>query len=84
MRSQPGPSPCFRSGRAGVRGNVEKIDCQDLDVPFDPPVLIQVGKRSFVEIVRELDKLERRGRRAPGRMQLRGELNPHPSSCQGL
>jgi hypothetical protein len=29
----------------------EKIDSQDVDIPFDPPVLIPVGKRSFVELI---------------------------------
>jgi len=37
--------------QGGVRVNEEKITSQDLDVPFDPPVLVQVGKRSFAEIV---------------------------------
>ncbi len=37
--------------QGGVKVNEEKVDSQDLDVPFDPPVLIQVGKRSFVEMV---------------------------------
>jgi len=37
--------------QGGVRVNEEKVDSQDLDIPFDPPVLVQVGKRSFVEIV---------------------------------
>jgi len=35
----------------GVQVNEEKVDSQDLDVPFDPPVLVQVGKRSFAELV---------------------------------
>ena len=34
-----------------VRVNDEKIDSQDLDIPFDTPMLVQVGKRSFVEVV---------------------------------
>ncbi len=37
--------------QGGVQVNEEKVDSQDLDVPFDPPVLVQVGKRSFVELV---------------------------------
>ncbi len=37
--------------QGGVKVNEAKADSQDLDVPFDPPVLVQVGKRSFVEIV---------------------------------
>ena len=35
--------------QGGVRINNKKVASQDLDVPFDPPVLVQVGKRSFVE-----------------------------------
>ena len=37
--------------QGGVKVNEEKADSQDLDVPFDPPVLVQVGKRSFVELI---------------------------------
>jgi len=37
--------------QGGVKVNGEKVDSQDLDVPFDPPVLVQVGKRSFVELI---------------------------------
>ncbi|MGB2983200.1 MAG: tyrosine--tRNA ligase [Candidatus Bipolaricaulia bacterium] len=37
--------------QGGVQVNEEKVASQDLDVPFDPPVLIQVGKRSFAELV---------------------------------
>jgi len=37
--------------QGGVKVNEERIDSQDLDLPFDPPVLVQVGKRSFVELV---------------------------------
>jgi tyrosyl-tRNA synthetase len=37
--------------QGGVQVNEEKIDSQDLDVPFDPPVLVQVGKRAFAELV---------------------------------
>jgi tyrosyl-tRNA synthetase len=36
--------------QGGVKVNEEKIESQDLDVPFNPPILVQVGKRSFVEI----------------------------------
>ena len=36
--------------QGGVKVNEEKVDSQDLDVPFDPPVLVQVGKRAFVEL----------------------------------
>jgi len=37
--------------QGGVKVNEEKIDSQDLDLPFDPPILVQVGKRSFVELL---------------------------------
>jgi len=37
--------------QGGVKVNEKKIDSQDIDVPFDPPLLVQVGKRSFAEIV---------------------------------
>jgi len=37
--------------QGGVQVNEAKVDSQDLDVPFDPPVLVQVGKRSFAELV---------------------------------
>jgi tyrosyl-tRNA synthetase len=37
--------------QGGVKVNEERIGSQDLDVPFDPPVLVQVGKRSFVEVM---------------------------------
>ena len=37
--------------QGGVKVNEEKVDSQDLDMPFDPPVLLQVGKRSFAELV---------------------------------
>jgi len=39
--------------QGGVQINEEKITSADLDVPFDPPLLVQVGKRSFVELVWE-------------------------------
>jgi len=37
--------------QGGVKINEEKIDSQDLDIPFAPPILVQVGKRAFAEIV---------------------------------
>ena len=37
--------------QGGVQVNEEKITSQDLDIPFAPPALIQVGKRSFAELV---------------------------------
>lgn len=37
--------------QGGVRVNEERVDSPDADVPFAPPVLVQVGKRSFVEVV---------------------------------
>ncbi|UCF10045.1 MAG: tyrosine--tRNA ligase [Candidatus Bipolaricaulota bacterium] len=37
--------------QGGVRINDERIPSPDVDVPFDPPLLVQVGKRSFVELV---------------------------------
>jgi len=37
--------------QGGVKVNEEKIESQDLDAPFDPPVLVQVGKRSFAEMI---------------------------------
>ena len=36
--------------QGGVKVNEEKVDSQDLDIPFEPPLLLQVGKRSFVEL----------------------------------
>jgi len=39
----------IRQGGAKVNG--EKIPGEDADLPFSPPLLVQVGKRSFVEIV---------------------------------
>ena len=35
----------------GVRVGEERVTSPDLDVPFAPPLLLQVGKRSFVELV---------------------------------
>jgi len=37
--------------QGGVRINDERVSSADLDLPFDPPILIQVGKRSFAEAV---------------------------------
>ncbi len=37
--------------QGGVKINDERVTSPDVDVPFDPPMLLQVGKRSFVEIV---------------------------------
>ena len=37
--------------QGGVRVNDQRIDSPDLDVRFAPPMLIQVGKRSFAELV---------------------------------
>ncbi len=37
--------------QGGVRVNEERIDSSDADIAFTAPVLVQVGKRSFVEIV---------------------------------
>ena len=37
--------------QGGVKVNEEPIESQDLDVPFTPPILVQVGKRSFAELV---------------------------------
>jgi len=37
--------------QGGVQINEQKATSKDLDLPFAPPVLVQVGKRAFVEIV---------------------------------
>ena len=37
--------------QGGVRINDERVSSVDRDLPFDPPILIQVGKRSFAEAV---------------------------------
>ena len=37
--------------QGGVKVDEKKVDFQDLDIAFEPPVLVQVGKRSFVELV---------------------------------
>jgi hypothetical protein len=40
-----------RIQQGGVRVDEEEIDSQDLDVPFDPVVLLQVGKQLFVDLI---------------------------------
>jgi len=37
--------------QGGVKVNEEKVTSQDLDISFEPPLLVQVGKRSFAELV---------------------------------
>jgi len=37
--------------QGGVKINDERISSADLDLPFEPPILIQVGKRAFAEAV---------------------------------
>jgi len=37
--------------QGGVRVNDQRIDSPDLDVRFEPPMLVQVGKRWFAELV---------------------------------
>jgi tyrosyl-tRNA synthetase len=37
--------------QGGVTIDDERVTSPDMDIPFDPPMLIQVGKRSFVELV---------------------------------
>jgi len=37
--------------QGGVKINDERISSADLDLPFNPPILIQVGKRAFAEAV---------------------------------
>jgi tyrosyl-tRNA synthetase len=37
--------------QGGVTINDERVTSPDTDVPFEPPMLLQVGKRSFVELV---------------------------------
>ena len=37
--------------QGGVKINDERVTSPDVDIPFDPPMLLQVGKRSFVELV---------------------------------
>ena len=37
--------------QGGVKINDEKVSSVDVDIRFDPPVMVQVGKRSFVELI---------------------------------
>lgn len=37
--------------QGGVKINDEKITSPDVDIPFEPPVALQVGKRAFVEMI---------------------------------
>ena len=37
--------------QGGVKVNDERVTSPDMDIPFDPPMLLQVGKRSFVELI---------------------------------
>ena len=37
--------------QGGVKINHERVISPDIDIPFVPPMLLQIGKRSFVEIV---------------------------------
>ncbi len=37
--------------QGGVRVNEERVATSDVDLPFTPPVLVQVGKRAFVELI---------------------------------
>lgn len=37
--------------QGGVKVNEERIATSDADLPFDPPMLIQVGKRAFAELI---------------------------------
>lgn len=37
--------------QGGVKINDEKASSAELDIPFDPPMMLQVGKRAFVELV---------------------------------
>jgi len=37
--------------QGGVKINEERITSPELELPFEPPMLVQVGKRSFVEAV---------------------------------
>ena len=37
--------------QGGVRVNEERVATSDVDLPFEPPVLVQVGKRAFVELI---------------------------------
>jgi len=37
--------------QGGVQVNDQKVASQDIDIPFAPPILVQVGKRSFAELI---------------------------------
>jgi tyrosyl-tRNA synthetase len=37
--------------QGGVRVNERRVEAIDADLPFEPPMLVQVGKRTFVELV---------------------------------
>ncbi len=37
--------------QGGIKVNDERVTSPDMDIPFNPPVLLQVGKRSFVELI---------------------------------
>jgi len=37
--------------QGGVQINEQQVASQEIDVPFRPPILVQVGKRSFVELI---------------------------------
>jgi tyrosyl-tRNA synthetase len=37
--------------QGGVKVNEDKVTSPDIDFPFDPPMLLQVGKRSFAELI---------------------------------
>ena len=37
--------------QGGVKINDERVISPDIDIPFVPPMLLQIGKRSFVELV---------------------------------
>jgi len=36
--------------QGGVRVDEERVSSPDVDLPFEPPVVVQVGKRAFVEL----------------------------------
>jgi len=37
--------------QGGIKINDERVTSPDIDIPFDPPMLLQAGKRSFVELI---------------------------------
>ncbi len=37
--------------QGGVRINDERVTSSDSDIPFAPPMLLQIGKRTFVELI---------------------------------